>query len=185
MSSIILIFALQLVYVPIMTLRTIFLVKNMSVAASSFGILEALIYVFGLSLVFSGHQSIAGMVVYAVGFGVGLYIGTRIENKLAIGYTTLVVNLLDNNEELIVILRNKGFGVTVFEGMGRDSKRYQLEILTKRNREHEAMNIIGDYEPKAFIISYEPRKFKGGFLVKAMKKNINRQTERHQSNTLL
>jgi uncharacterized protein YebE (UPF0316 family) len=185
MSSIILIFALQLVYVPIMTLRTIFLVKNMSVAASSFGILEALIYVFGLSLVFSGHQSIAGMVVYAVGFGVGLYIGTRIENKLAIGYTTLVVNLLDNNEELIVILRNKGFGVTVFEGKGRDSKRYQLEILTKRNRENEAMNIIGDYEPKAFIISYEPRKFKGGFLVKAMKKNINRQNERHQSNTLL
>lgn len=184
MLSIILIFVLQLVYVPIMTLRTIFLVKNMSVAASSFGILEALIYVFGLSLVFSGHQSIAGMVVYAVGFGVGLYIGTRIENKLAIGYTTFVVNLLDINEELIVLLRNKGYGVTVFEGMGRDSKRYQLEILTKRNRENEVMNTIGEYEPNAFIISYEPRKFKGGFLVKSMKKYINRQNERHQSNTL-
>lgn len=174
MLSIILIFALQLVYVPIMTLRTIFLVKNMSVAASSFGILEALIYVFGLSLVFSGHQSIAGMVVYAVGFGVGLYIGTRIENKLAIGYTSLVVNLLDHNEELIVLLRNKGFGVTIFEGKGRDSKRYQLEILTKRNRENEVMNIIEEYEPKAFVISYEPRKFKGGFLVKAMKNHTNR-----------
>lgn len=184
MLSIILIFALQLVYVPIMTLRTIFLVKNMSVAASSFGILEALIYVFGLSLVFSGHQSMTGMVVYAVGFGVGLYIGTRIENKLAIGYTSLVVNLLDMNEELIVLLRNKGFGVTVFEGMGRDSKRYQLEILTKRNREKEAMNIIGEYEPKAFIISYEPRKFKGGFLVKSMKKHVNRKNERHQSKTM-
>jgi uncharacterized protein YebE (UPF0316 family) len=174
MLSIILIFALQLVYVPIMTLRTIFLVKNMSVAASSFGILEALIYVFGLSLVFSGHQSIAGMVVYAVGFGVGLYIGTRIENKLAIGYTSLVVNLLDHNEELIVLLRNKGFGVTIFEGKGRDSKRYQLEILTKRNRENEVMNIIEEYEPKAFVISYEPRKFKGGFLVKSMKNHANR-----------
>ncbi|MBM7651953.1 DUF2179 domain-containing protein [Neobacillus cucumis] len=180
MLSIILIFVLQLVYVPIMTLRTIFLVKNMSVAASSFGVLEALIYVFGLSLVFSGHQSIAGMVTYAVGFGIGLYIGTRIENRLAIGYTSLVVTLLDINEELIVLLRNKGFGVTVFEGMGRDSKRYQLEILTKRNRENEAMNIIEEYEPKAFIISYEPRKFKGGFLVKATKKHINRYSKIHQ-----
>jgi len=184
MTSIILIFALQLVYVPIMTLRTIFLVKNMSVAASVFGILEALIYVFGLSLVFSGHQSITGMVVYAVGFGVGLYIGTRIEDKLAIGYISLVVNLLDINEDLIVLLRNKGFGVTVFEGMGRDSKRYRLEILTKRNRENEVMNIIGEYEPKAFIISYEPRKFKGGFLAKAMKKHINRRNESYHSNRL-
>lgn len=172
MLNIILIFALQLIYVPVLTLRTIFLVKNMSVAASSFGVLEALVYVFGLSLVFSGHQSIAEMIVYAIGFGVGLYIGTRIENKLAIGYTSLVVNLMEINEQLIALLRNKGFGVTVFEGMGRDSKRYQLEILTKRNRENEVMNLIEEYEPKAFIISYEPRRFKGGFLVKSMKKYV-------------
>ncbi len=170
MFKILLIFALQLIYVPILTLRTIFLVKNMSVAASSFGILEALIYVFGLALVFSGNQSVAEMIVYAVGFGVGLYIGTRIENKLAIGYTSLVVNLMELNEKLIDLLRNKGFGVTVFEGMGRDSKRYQLEILTKRSRENELINLIEEYEPKAFIISYEPRRFKGGFLVKSMKK---------------
>lgn len=172
MLNIILIFALQLIYVPVLTLRTIFLVKNMSVAASSFGVLEALVYVFGLSLVFSGHQSIAEMIVYAVGFGVGLFIGTRIENKLAIGYTSLVVNLMEINEKLIDLLRNKGFGVTVFEGMGRDSKRYQLEILTKRSRENEVMNLIEEYEPKAFIISYEPRRFKGGFLVKSMKKYV-------------
>lgn len=169
MLSLLLIFALQLLYVPVLTLRTIFLVKNMSMAASSFGVLEALIYVFGLSLVFSGHQSIAEMVVYAIGFGVGLYIGTRVENKLAIGYTSLFVTLLNWNEELMVTLRNKGFGVTVFEGSGRDGTRYRLEILTKRNRENELMKLIEEYEPKAFMISYEPRRFKGGFLTKVMK----------------
>jgi uncharacterized protein YebE (UPF0316 family) len=184
MKSIILIFLLQLLYVPILTLRTIFLVKNMSVAASSFGIMEALVYVFGLSLVFSGQQTIAGMIVYAVGFGVGLFIGSKIENKLAIGYVSLVVNLIELNDDLIAFLRNKGFGVTVFEGEGRDSKRYQLEILTKRSRENEVMSIIEEYEPKAFIISYEPRKFKGGYLVKAMKKHIKRQNAEHPSNTL-
>ncbi|MCQ6282530.1 DUF2179 domain-containing protein [Bacillus sp. EB600] len=185
MLNIILIFALQLVYVPILTLRTIFLVKNMSIAASSFGVLEALVYVFGLSLVFSGHQSVAEMVVYAVGFGVGLYIGTRIENKLAIGYTCLVVNLMELNEELIVVLRTKGFGVTVFEGKGRDSKRYQLEILTKRNRENEVMELIEEYEPKAFIISYEPRRFKGGFLVKSMKRHIKKANNSQQQSDSL
>lgn len=68
--------------------------------------------------------------------------------------------------------------------MGRDSKRYQLEILTKRNRENEVSNTIGLYEANAFIISCEPRKFKGGFLVKSMKRYLNRQNERRQSNAL-
>ncbi|AGK52080.1 DUF2179 domain-containing protein [Bacillus sp. 1NLA3E] len=166
MLNILLIFALQLLYVPVLTLRTIFLVKNMSVAASSFGVLEALIYVFGLSLIFSDHQSIAEMVVYAVGFGVGLYIGTRIENKLAIGYTCVFITLQDMNEELLILLRERGFGVTVFKGMGRDGKRYRLEILSKRNRENELMTLIEEHEQNAFIISYEPRRFKGGFLAK-------------------
>jgi|SRR4051794_6024640 uncharacterized protein YebE (UPF0316 family) len=170
--NILLIFTLQLVYVPIMTLRTIFLVKNMSLAASLLGILETLISIFSLSIIFSGNQSLTEKIVYAVGFGVGLYLGTRIENKLAIGYTTLYVNLLDKNEELIEALRSKGLGVTIYEGNGRDSKRYRLEILTKRNVETEVMNFIEQYDPRAFIISYEPRRFKGGFLVKAMKKNM-------------
>ncbi|MDQ1003459.1 uncharacterized protein YebE (UPF0316 family) [Neobacillus niacini] len=175
--NLLVIFILQLVYVPIMTLRTIFLVKNMSIAASLLGILETLISIFSLSIVFSGNQSLTEKLIYAVGFGVGLFIGTRIENKLAIGYTTLYVNLMDENEKLIEALRNKGLGVTVFEGSGRDSKRYQLEILTKRNVETEVMKFIEQYDPKAFIVSYEPRRFKGGFLVKTMKKNMkNTQT---------
>lgn len=170
MSSILLIFLLQIILVPTLSLRIIFVVKNMSGLASIFGFLEALINVFGLSIVLSGEQSIAEMLVYALGFSAGIYLGNYIENKLAIGYTTLTVNLINNNSDLVWTLRNNGFGVTIFEGKGRDSIRFQLQILTKRNMEEKVINIIEQHEPHAFIISYEPRKFKGGYLVKAMKK---------------
>lgn len=170
MKDIILILLMQLVYVPIFTLRTIFLVKNMTVLASIFGFMEALIYVFGLSLVFSGNKGPIAMIVYAVGFGVGILIGGAIENKLAIGYNSLVVNLMQKNMILIDRLRNEGYGVTVYEGEGRDSKRFRLDILTKRSREEHLMQVIEEYEPKAFIISYEARRFRGGFLVNSMKK---------------
>jgi len=73
MQSIVLILILQLVYVPFLTLRTIFLVKNITFLAAIFGMLEMLVYVFGLSLVFSGKQSMLSMVVYAVGFGLGIF----------------------------------------------------------------------------------------------------------------
>ncbi|MDY0234727.1 MAG: DUF2179 domain-containing protein [Gudongella sp.] len=170
MINIVLILVLQLIYVPLLTLRTIFLVKNMTVIASLLGFAEALIYVFGLSLVFSGDQGPLAMVVYAVGFGLGILIGGAVENKLAIGYNSFAVNLMNKNTDLINHLRNEGFGVTVYEGEGRDSKRYRLDILTRRSREEELLDLVDEYEPQSFVVSYEPRRFKGGFLVNSMKK---------------
>lgn len=170
MINIVLILVLQLVYVPLLTLRTIFMVKNMTVIASLLGFVESLIYVFGLSLVFSGDQGPLAMLVYAIGFGLGILIGGAIETKLAIGYNNFAVNLMEKNMDLINRLRSEGFGVTVYEGEGRDSKRYRLDLLTKRSREEELLGIIDEYEPRAFIVSYEPRRFKGGFLVNSMKK---------------
>ncbi|PLS14780.1 hypothetical protein CVD28_26120 [Bacillus sp. M6-12] len=173
MKGILLILLLQLVYVPIFTLRTIFLVKGLSTIASTLAVLEGLIYVFGLSIVLSGEKSTISMVVYALGFGLGILIGAYVEKKLAIGYTALIVNLIGKNQELIVRLRNEGFGVTGFEGEGRDGRRYQLEVLTKRCREDELIHIIEFYEPAAFIISYEPRRFKGGFILNGIKRRNN------------
>ncbi|MFC4558256.1 DUF5698 domain-containing protein [Virgibacillus kekensis] len=174
MYDIIRIFLLQIVLVPILSLRIIFVVRNMNILASVFGFLEALIYVFGLSIVLSGEQSIAEMLIYALGFGIGIYIGGMIENKLAIGYTTLTVNLTSKNVELVSKLRNEGFGVTVFEGMGKNGPRFQLQILTSRSLEDKLMRMIEEDEPHAFIISYEPRKFRGGYLLKAMKKRLKK-----------
>ncbi|MDU9693865.1 DUF2179 domain-containing protein [Priestia aryabhattai] len=169
MKDILLILVLQLLYVPIYTLRTIFLVKNVTALAAILGVAEMLIYVFGLSIVFSGEQSLVQMVVYAVGFGIGIILGTMLENKLAIGYINVTVNTQQKNTELISMLRNNGFGVTVYTGEGRDSNRFRMEVLTKRNRENELIATVEHYEPKAFIISYEPRRFKGGFLLNRVK----------------
>ncbi|MDM5212410.1 DUF2179 domain-containing protein [Peribacillus sp. NJ4] len=169
MKEILLILLLQLIYVPIYTLRTIFLVKNITILASILGIAEMLVYVFGLSLVFGGDQSILAMVVYAVGFGIGIIFGTKIEQKLAIGFINVTVNTQTKNEPLVDTLRNNGFGVTLYTGEGRDSNRYRMEILTKRNREQELIATVEKFEPKAFIISYEPRYFKGGFLLDRLK----------------
>lgn len=146
-----------------------FLSKNITILASILGIAEMLIYVFGLSLVFGGDQSILAMVVYAVGFGIGIIFGTKIEQKLAIGFINVTVNTQTKNEHLVDTLRNNGFGVTLYTGEGRDSNRYRMEILTKRNREQELIATVEKFEPKAFIISYEPRYFKGGFLLDRLK----------------
>ncbi|MBS7527504.1 DUF2179 domain-containing protein [Fusibacter paucivorans] len=170
MKELALILILQLCYVPMLALRTISMVKKMTLLTSVFGIIECLIYVFGLSLVLTGNQTFWGLIVYALGYGLGLIVGIHVEDRLAIGYTSAIVNIRNKNEELIKFLRDTGFGVTIFEGEGRESTRYRLDILTKRNRESELLAIIEKFEPSAFVIFYEPKHFKGGYILSLMKR---------------
>jgi uncharacterized protein YebE (UPF0316 family) len=170
MKDIVLILILQLFYVPMLALRTISMVKKLTLLTAFFGFLESLIYVFGLAIVFSGEQSIYEMLIYAVGFSLGLIVGIYIEKRIAIGHTSIQVNMRNNNVEMINHLREQGFGVTVFQGEGKDSIRYRLEVLTKRSREIELMGIIDTFEPTAFVVSYEPTRLKGGYLEVLMSK---------------
>ncbi len=70
-----------------------------------------------------------------------------IEEKLAIGYLFFTVNINHSNEDLITHLREQGYGFTVFVGEGREGKRYQLEILTRRSKEKECLDLINQSEP--------------------------------------
>ncbi|MBK5245319.1 MAG: DUF2179 domain-containing protein [Eubacteriaceae bacterium] len=172
MSKLLLIIFIQLIYVPMLTLRTICLVKNLKILTAVFGFLEALIYIFGLTIVLSGEQNIVEMVVYAVGFAFGLFVGILVEQKLAIGFSSVHVNIDHNNATLVNILRDDGFGVTVYSGDGKFGKRIKLDILTKRKREAHLLEIIHDCEPTAFIMSFEPKMFRGGYLTEMMRKRI-------------
>lgn len=176
MLKIVFILVLQLVYVPILALRTISMVKKLKTLTAILGIVETLIYVFGLSIVLSGDLNLIEMIVYAVGFGLGLVVGIEVENKIAIGFTSFEVNINNKNEELINDLRQLGYGVTLYEGQGRESSRYQLDILTRRSKERELIDLIAQYEPNAFIMAFEPTHFKGGYIEAIMKKRAKRNS---------
>lgn len=183
MSKLLLIVLIQLIYVPLLTLRTITMVKNLKMLTALFGFLEAFTYVFGLAIVLSGEQNTIEMMVYALGFALGLFVGVFVEQKMAIGFVTVSVNINHPNNKLVDELRSLGYGVTVYQGEGRDGDRFRMEILTRRRREKELNRIIDHYEPAAFIISYEPKTFKGGYLSEMMKRRtkLNRSNrEKHQ-----
>ncbi|PYZ97426.1 hypothetical protein CR205_02165 [Alteribacter lacisalsi] len=166
----IIIFIAQLLFVPVLTLRTIMMVKGMKKRTAAMGILEGAIYVGALGLVFSDLSNYYNMAAYALGFGVGLYIGALIEEKLAIGYVTIEANIPERNEPLITRLREVGFSVSTSPVEGMNSTRYRLDCTARRDREKEFIYVVEQHEPKAFIASYEPRSFKGGYITKAMKK---------------
>ena len=165
--KVILIFILQLIYVPVLSLRTVLVVKGETQKAPFVGFVEGIIYIASLGIVFSDLTNIYNMVAYVVGYAMGIYLGGKLENKLAIGYRVVQINLTKSNEELVNNLRSRKFGVTTFEGRGRNNEpRYRIEVMTHRIREKEVLRLTEDVDSNAFIVSFDLTQFKGGYLNK-------------------
>lgn len=166
-----------------LALRTISMVKKLTLLTAFFGFMESIIYVFGLALVLSGEQSVLAMIVYALGFSLGLIVGIRIEDTIAIGFRSVHANIKSNNPQLVQALRDHGFGVTVFQGDGREGSRTRLDILAKRSSEKALFSLIESMEPQAFITSFEPTRFKGGFIEQLMRKSMKKDIKIHSRQT--
>ncbi len=164
------IFVINVVYVSLSTVRMILTLKGRRYIAALVSMFEVVIYVVGLGLVLDNLNEIQNLIAYAVGFGTGVIAGTKIEEKLALGYIT--VNVVSTNPDLNFTrkIREKGYGVTSWSSYGMDGDRLSMQILTPRKYELKLYEFIQEIDPKAFIISYEPKQIHGGFWVKQVRK---------------
>ncbi len=78
-------------------MRTILTLKGYRYIAD-ISFLEVLVYIVGLGLVMSNLDHIQNITAYAFGFSIGIIVGMKIEEKLALGYT--VVNVTSAEYEL-------------------------------------------------------------------------------------
>ncbi len=129
-----------------------------------------MVYVLGLGLVLDNLNEIQNLIAYSVGFGTGVIVGTKIEEKLALGYITVNVISSDPDIDFTRRLREKGYGVTSWFAYGMEGDRLAMQILTPRKYELQLYETIKTIDSKAFIISYEPKQINGGFWVKQVRK---------------
>ncbi|WP_425427774.1 DUF2179 domain-containing protein [Alkalibacterium olivapovliticus] len=165
------IFVINVVYVTLNTIRMMLTMKGYQTVAPFVAMVEVAIYVVGLGLVLDNLDNVINVVIYAVGFGVGIYAGMKIEDKLALGHILVTTIMPENGWEIAEEIRGNGFGVTISQAYGREGNRFVLEILTPRSNERSLYKLIHQIEPRAFIISYEPKYINGGFWTKRMKTN--------------
>lgn len=160
METIIIIFLLQLVFMPLLVLRTTFLVRGKCGISAAFGFAEAAVYILGLSMVLTKANSFPAMLIYASGFAIGICLGGYFEKKLSIGNLFVTVNIKKMNHDLASQLRDNDFHFSVFEGQGIDGARYRFDIFISRHRERDLITLIEAFEPDAFVVVVEPRKHK-------------------------
>ncbi|MFQ3843851.1 DUF2179 domain-containing protein [Staphylococcus pseudoxylosus] len=163
------IFIINVAYVTCLTMRTILTLKGYRYVAAIVSFLEVLVYVVGLGMVMSSLDQIQNVFAYAFGFSIGIIVGMKIEEKLALGYTVVNVTSSEYELDLPRQLRDLGYGVTHYTAYGRDGNRLILQILTPRRFELKLIETIKQIDEKAFIVAYEPRTIHGGFWAKGVR----------------
>ncbi|MBP1993700.1 DUF2179 domain-containing protein [Paenibacillus eucommiae] len=160
---------INIVYVSFFTMRMIFVIRGMKATASLLSVAEVFIYLMGLNIVLSSLDKPWNIAAYCLGWGLGVYLGSIIEEKLALGYLMFQV-IVDSVElELPGKLRKLGYGITSWTAEGMSGQRLVIQILAKRMHQKKLLAELGVLSPKAFVISSEPKNFKGGFWVKRLR----------------
>ncbi|WP_017754531.1 DUF2179 domain-containing protein [Calidifontibacillus oryziterrae] len=174
---------INIVYVSFFTIRMILTLKGQRYAAAMISTVEVVIYVVGLGLVLDNLNQIQNLIAYAIGYGLGVLAGMKIEEKLALGYITVNVITKEWDKPFTKLLREKGYGVTSWMAYGMEGDRLAMQILTPRKSESALYKHIKEIDPKAFIIAFEPKTIYGGFWVKSVKKGRlkhEQQTEKEK-----
>lgn len=169
-KMLLLIFVINFSYITLNTIRFMLTMKGYRIIAPLVSIVEITIYVLGLSMVLNQLDNLWNLAAYALGYGIGIAVGIKIEEALALGYIMVTVIVPIKEEGTIVAdIRGLGYGVTVSYGEGREGERLILEILSPRKNERTLYKTIRELEPGAFVISYEPKYISGGFWTKKIK----------------
>lgn len=165
MELIFLIVGINVVYVSLYTLRMILVIKGQRVLASVLSFGEILVYIIGLGIVLDNLNNPWNVIAYCIGYALGVYIGSRIEELLALGYVTVQLTVDCAEKDLPSKLRSYGYGVTAWLADGKDGQRLMMQVLAKRSNERKLNDVLDKLCPTAFVVSYEPKNFKGGFWV--------------------
>ena len=164
------IFLISFVYVTLSTIRLMLTMKGYRVLAPLISMVEIVIYVTGLSIVMSSLDNPRNLASYAIGYGVGIALGIKIEDWLALGYTMVTVMTSDEDNRMAEKLWEEGYGVTIIQAKGRQGNRVVLNVLATRKKERHLVSQILEIDEKAFVFSSDPKYVHGGFWSKRVQK---------------
>jgi len=129
------------------TLKTILMSKNIMNPVYLLVFVDAMIFTTILGEVTSSN-GLPFTIAYALGRTVGVYVGGKIEDKLALGILEVDIFLNDRKRviEISKKLREIGYTVNNFEVSGNnEEKRYQIEVIIKRKEFSILEDIIKEF----------------------------------------
>jgi uncharacterized protein YebE (UPF0316 family) len=146
----ILIFCARTCDVTLGTLRNIFLSKNIRYIVPFLGFFEVLIWLLAVSQTIRNLHNVMCYVAFAGGYSMGIFVGIKIEERLALGKQVLrIITHLDPSA-LVQKLHEHNFGVTIIDGSGSKGPVKVLLTVIKRKDMELVAKLIHDHHPNSF-----------------------------------
>lgn len=158
--------AAKIVEISIQSLKTCMMVKGQRLKAAGLGFIECVIWGLVISTIIGTlGDNLFLLLFYCIGYATGLYLGSTIENKIALGTSNLQLIANDENTQKIInYLKEHNSGYTVFEGHGSIDKMNMIFIVLSRR---ETPVVLKDIrllcENKVFVVASEVSKYAGGY----------------------
>ena len=110
-----------------------------------------------ISQILSRANDLLSYISYAAGYATGNYVGIIIESRIAFG--VLVCRIYTNKEpsSLVRMIKNRGYGVTVMEGMGSIMKAWVVEAVVERKALKEIDQYITNFDKNTFYTAEDVR----------------------------
>lgn len=171
MASYLFIFFARVIDVSLATVRMLMVVQGRKIQAAIIGFFEVTVYVMALGQVMDSLNNPWKILVYGLGFATGNIVGIFIEDKIALGNLAAQIILkTTDNKELIELLRENNFGVTLLQGEGKEGPKTVLKVALKRRNLKKLKRLIYDYDDRAFITVNNINPVSGGYFSSIKKK---------------
>jgi len=158
--------AAKIVEITIQSLKTCMMVKGQRLKAAGLGFLECTIWGLVVSTIIGTlGDNIFLLLFYCVGYATGLFLGSTIESKIALGTSNLeLIANDDSTEKITEYLKEKNKGYTVFEGRGSVDKMNMIFIVLPRKEASVMLKEIRRIcDNKVFVVASEVSKYAGGY----------------------
>ena len=158
--------AAKIVEISISSLKTCMMVKGQRLKAAGLGFIECIIWGLVISTIIGTlGDNIFLLLFYCVGYATGLFLGSTIENKIALGTSNFeLIASDDSTEKITALLRERGKGYTVFEGHGSTEKMNMIFIVLPRKETARMLKDIRKAcDNKVFVVASEVSKYSGGY----------------------
>lgn len=144
------IFLSRIVDQSIGTLRIIFVSKSMKYLAPLLGFFEVLLWLIIMKQIFQNLDNYFYYIAYAAGFGMGNFVGIKIEDKMAMGLVQMRVIPQRDSSKLVEFLKKGGYRFTTVKGHGVEGPVEIIYSVIKRKSIKDFVSLIQEFNPKAF-----------------------------------
>ena len=156
----------KIVEISIQSVKTVSMIKGRRVLASILAFIECLLWGLVVSSVISDlSNNILWLISYCLGYASGLFIGSKIEEMIALGTSSMQIIVNESHIEAVEnYLQDNNKGYTVIEGHGAKEKSFVVIIVLPRKEVKNTMAKIAEIcDNKVFLITADVGKFAGGY----------------------